>query len=160
MCEADSINLIMVMIGVGLPFRVLPGVIADRITGPLNLLIPACFITGASLYSWTLIRSSYGLYVFAASFGIGIASVQALFSPALVMLTPDPLELGMRLGLGNFFVSWAVLTGAPLAGVLVASGRSGYWWAQVWAGSSMCVGGCCILGARIVRSGIKLKVKT
>ena len=68
--QAGSINLLLVMNGIGLPGRLLPDYNADRLTGPMNLLVP-CTADGALLlYCWIEVRNVPGMYVFSAIYSI------------------------------------------------------------------------------------------
>lgn len=157
--DSGAAQVLFVMVFSGLPFRVIPGMVADRLTGPLNLLIPATFFSGIMMILWTLVRTTTGVYLFASAYGMGISTVQSLFSPVLVSLSPDPMRAGTPLGVGNFIVAWAVLIGPPIAGALVRLGDNSFIYAQLWAGSLMCIGGLLLVTARVVKCGLQPRVR-
>lgn len=87
-----SLNLLLAMSAANLPGRFLPGILSDRCMGPLNTLIPACFLSGACLFLWTEVQGYGGLVVVACFYGFCCAGVQALYAAALASFTT---------GLGN-----------------------------------------------------------
>jgi len=96
----DSINLLMVMVGIGLPGRLIPNYLADRFFGPLQSMTPFVFICGILFFGWTGVHSTTGLYVFAAVYGTGSGAVQSLWPATLSSLTTDLKKAGTRLGMG------------------------------------------------------------
>lgn len=153
----DSVNLLLVMVGVGVPARITPALIADRFTGPLNIMLPFVLLCGTMFFAWTGIKESGSLYVFASLYGIGSAGIQSLFPPALASLTGDLKKAGTRLGMGFFVVSFAVLTGPPLAGALITNADGEFLHAQIWAGCSMFLGVSLLIAARISKTGWRLR---
>ena len=86
---SQSINLLIIMNGVGMVGRLLPGWIADRYTGPLNSLIPVSAVCALMLYCWAAVSSSAGLYVFSCVYGLFAAGIQSLWPATLTSLTTD-----------------------------------------------------------------------
>ena len=141
------------MNGVGCVGRVIPAYFADRYFGPLNTLIPAVFGAGFMIYCWAAISSRGGLTAFAVVYGLFAAGIQALFPATLSSLTTDLKRTGVRMGMVFSVVSFASLTGPPLAGALVQEDRGKYLHAQMFAGSVL-VGGCLVLiASRVMRTG-------
>jgi MFS family permease len=102
------------------------------------------------MYSWIGIHSIGGLYAFAAIYGSGSAVVQALW-PAIIgkcSKEPDLKKAGVRMGMAFTIVSFASLTGPPLAGALIQSMGGNYIGANIWAGTSFMVGGCLLIATR------------
>lgn len=156
---ASSIDLLMVMVGVGLPGRLIPNYIADRFSGPLQAMTPPVFICGILFFGWTGVKSSTGLYVFAAVYGTASGAVQSLWPATLSSLTTDLKKAGTRLGMGFTIVSVATLTGPPLAGALVSLNGGDYLFAQVWAGCCMLLGGSLLIASRTAKVGWVLRAK-
>ncbi|OAL31388.1 hypothetical protein AYO22_00980 [Fonsecaea multimorphosa] len=98
--QATSINLLMVMNGVGVPSRILPAYIAQRWVGALNLMIPLVIVAGMILYCWMAVDSVTGLWIFSVAYGVVAAGIQALFPVVLTSLTSDPKMIGVRTGMG------------------------------------------------------------
>jgi MFS family permease len=155
--RSESINLLIMMNGVGLVGRMVPAYFADRYFGPLNTLIPFAMISGVLIFCWAAVHSVGGLYAFAAIYGLFAAGIQSLFPATLSSLTTDMSKMGVRMGMVFTIVSFATLTGTPLAGALIQYKNGSYLAAQMFAGSVL-VGGCLILvAARLSRSGMQLK---
>ena len=110
------------------------------------------------MLAWSGVSTPPGLWAFSAIYGFFAAGVQGLFPAALSSLTTDLRKAGARMGMGFFIVSFACLTGPPLAGVLVQLGDgTNYLYAQLWAGMSMLCGSLLVLGARVSLAGWTVK---
>lgn len=55
------------MNGVGLPGRLGPNFLADRVTGPLNLIAIFAGISSLIMYCWTALNSVPGVWLLLAS---------------------------------------------------------------------------------------------
>lgn len=97
--QSTSISLLLVLNGVGIPARIIPAYIAQRWTGPLNLMIPTVASAGIILYCWTAVDSVTGLWIFTVAYGIAAAAIQALFPVVMTSLTKDPKKAGVRAGM-------------------------------------------------------------
>lgn len=155
----QATNLLMVLNGVGVFFRILPNYAADRWTGPLNLLIPSTLVSGVMLLVWIAVSDRVGLYIFAVLYGIFAASAQSLFPATLASISPDVKKLGTRLGMVLTIISFASLTGPPIAGALLARAGGSYLYVQLFAGLNMVVGTGTIIAARVARVGLALRAK-
>ena len=127
----DSINLIILINGVGIPGRLIPALVSDHFLGPLNSMIPTVLIAAVMLYSWAAVHSSAGVYAFAAIYGLPSAGIQTLWPATLSSLTSDPKKMGTRIGMGFSIGSFASLTGSPLGGALVSVDKGRYLDAQI-----------------------------
>lgn len=79
------------------------------------------------------------MYAWVVLYGIATAGIQSPFPAALSFLTMDLHKLGVRIGMVFSIVSFATLTGPPIAGAIV-NGPGGYTGAKAFAGSSIAVG--------------------
>ncbi|KAG0647081.1 Aspyridones efflux apdF [Hyphodiscus hymeniophilus] len=154
----SSVNLLITLNGVGVVGRVIPNFIADRYTGPLNMLLPSALITACLSFCWIAVSSVGGLYAWAIIYGISASAIQSLFPATLSSLTTNLRMQGTRMGMIFTIVSFAVLTGPPIAGQLIQRKDGGYLYAQVFAGSVMIVG-CGFLVAAKLSKDRKLGVK-
>ena len=153
--QAEGINDLLILNGVGLFGRIMPALLADRYFGPLNTLIPFAFVSGLLLYCWAAVTQKGGLVAFAVVYGLFASGIQAMFPAVLASLTSDLKKAGVRMGMVFSVVSFACLTGPPLAGALIQKRNGSYLYAQMFAGSVM-MGGCLTLVAcRISRNGWK-----
>ncbi|KAJ4293560.1 hypothetical protein N0V90_008843 [Kalmusia sp. IMI 367209] len=132
-----SINLVLIMNGMGMPGRLLPGYIADRYLGPYNTIIPWCFITAIILYCWAAVKTEASLYAFTILYGFFSAGFQGLFPAVMASLTKDLSKVGTRNGMGLSVVGFASLTGPPIAGALIQKDNGGYLTAQMWAANQV-----------------------
>lgn len=151
--QAEAINDLLIMNGVGLFGRLIPAHLADRFFGPVNTIIPFAFISGLLIYCWAAVNSKGGLVGFAIIYGLFASGIQSLFPATTASLTPDLKKAGVRMGMVFSVVSFACLTGPPLAGALIQRRDGSYLYAQMFAGSVM-MGGCMTLVAcRVSKKG-------
>ncbi|KAK3114055.1 hypothetical protein LTR53_007986 [Teratosphaeriaceae sp. CCFEE 6253] len=158
MTYQESINLLLTMVCVGFFWRLVPNYFADRF-GPLNVLLPFVFLCGIMMYGWIGIHRPATLYDFAAIYGSGSAGIQSMWPAALASLNTDISKTGVRMGMGFSLVSFACLTGPPLAGALIQQKDGDYLYALVWAGTCFMIGGGLIIGARISKVGWRLRCR-
>lgn len=154
---STSVNLILIMNGMGLPGRLIPGYIANKWLGPYNTLIPLGFITSLLMYCWAAVKTKASLYVFTILYGFFSAGFQGLFPATMANLTKDQSKMGTRNGMGLSVVGFASLTGPPIAGALIQQNHGDYLWAQAWAGSMMMVGTATMIVGRICITGWKMR---
>ncbi|CZR57866.1 related to monocarboxylate transporter 4 [Phialocephala subalpina] len=154
----ESINLLIVLNGVGVLGRIIPNFLADRFFGPMNSIIPVILISSALCFCWIAVDSRGGLYAWAVVYGLMGAAIQSLFPATLSSLTQDPRMQGTRMGMVFSIVSFAVLTGPPIAGQLIQRKGGSYTYAQIFAGVDLIIGCCFLLAARYAKSP-KLMVK-
>jgi MFS family permease len=146
----DSLNLLLVLNGMGIPGRLIPNYLADRF-GPVTLLIPTSMIASVCILSWMAVDSVAGLYAWAVFYGMAAGGIQSLFPAGLSSLTPDLRKAGIRLGMAFSIISFATLIGPPIAGVIITSSGGSYRGAQLFAGLSMLVGTVFFSFAKIAR---------
>lgn len=70
------------------------------------------------LFSWTAVRSLDGLIPFVIFFGFFTGAVISLFSPALLVISPDLKLVGTRLGMASVLGGFGFLVGPPIAGAI------------------------------------------
>ncbi|PNY30007.1 MFS monocarboxylate transporter [Tolypocladium capitatum] len=143
----DSLNLLLFLNGIGVVGRVLPNYVADRV-GAVNVYIPTSIIASALVFCFITITSPTGLSAWVAFYGIAAAGIQSLFPVALSFLTSDLRKLGVRMGMTFTIVSFAVLTGPPIAGAIINS-PAGYTGSKAFAGSSIAVGCGFLVAAKV-----------
>ncbi|KAL7620051.1 hypothetical protein AAE478_010600 [Parahypoxylon ruwenzoriense] len=157
----ESLNLLLILNGVGILGRLLPNHLADRI-GPLNIMIPTCLICGVALLAWMAVRTPSQLYGWSVVYGIAAGALQSLFPAGLSSLTTDLRRQGTRMGMVFTIVSFAVLTGNPIAGAIISAAGGSYHGAQAFTGACLLVGMGMISAARFARmrkTGAGWKVK-
>ncbi|KAJ6111628.1 hypothetical protein N7523_007689 [Penicillium sp. IBT 18751x] len=154
--ERTSIYLLMIMNGVGIVGRLVPNLLADQFTGPLNLLIPFSCATAIVAYCWSAVHDMSSLYAFAVFYGLFAAGIQSLFPATLSTLTTDLKKIGVRMGMVLSIVAVAALIGSPIAGALVSTDDGEYLYAQIFMGSAIIAGTVVLIGARVTTVGLGL----
>src|SRR6195952_76029 len=147
------------MNGMGVVGRLVPNIVADRALGPLNTIIISSLTTGIITFCWVAVKTSTGLWAFAAFFGFFCAGIQSLFPACLASLTPDLQKRGARMGMGFAVAGLASLTGSPLGGGLVQADHGGYLYAQMWAGASLVAASAFLFASRWAVVGFNFKLK-
>jgi MFS family permease len=155
---SNSIILLIILNGVGIPARVLAGHVADRYLGALNTLIPVLLYVNVLAFCWMGVTSQTSLYIFVSFYGLGLAAFQSLIPTTVARMTKDISKVGTRMGMVFTFLSFASLVGPPIGGALLAADSGVYLYAQAWSGASAAVGTALVLAARIYAFGWK-KVK-
>jgi hypothetical protein len=157
--QGTAFNMVIIMNAIGMPGRLVPNYYADGRVGPLNLLVPTCFIVGILALSWMRVTSYGGLIAWGCVYGFCAAGIQSLFPATLSSLTTDLSKAGTRMGMVFTIVSFATLTGSPIGGALVQMKVGSYWAAQLFAGLVLLVGGTLLAGSRIAKVGLDWRVR-
>ncbi|KAA8650880.1 uncharacterized protein ATNIH1004_003569 [Aspergillus tanneri] len=148
----DSLNVLLILNGVGVVGRMIANHFADTM-GPLNMMIPTCLIAGIALLSWMAVHTPGQLYAWTVVYGIIAGAILSLFPAGLSSLTTDLSKRGARIGMNFTVVSFATLTGNPIAGAIISADAGKYIGAQVFMGASFLLGGAFIFAARLTRQG-------
>ncbi|ODM18443.1 hypothetical protein SI65_06314 [Aspergillus cristatus] len=156
---SNSLNLTMVLNGVGIVGRILPGVIGDRVAGMLNILILLSFAASLLAYCWAAISKAAELYVFAVVYGIIAAALQSLFPATATTMTPSIERTGTRLGMILTIVGVASLMGPAIEGALIQEDDGVYLYAQLFSATAILIGALAAVACRIAKTGFKFKVK-
>ncbi|KAH7327816.1 major facilitator superfamily domain-containing protein [Stachybotrys elegans] len=138
----DSLNVLLILNGMGVVGRLVPNYMADRV-GAINMFIPAVGVTAALAFAWMGVSTPAGMYGWTCVYGIFASAIQSLFPAALATLTTDLRKIGVRIGMVFTIVSFAVLLGTPVAGAIVDS-PAGFRGAQAFA-ASVLMAGCGLL---------------
>jgi MFS family permease len=146
----ETIPILLVLNGVGIPGRLIPAYMADHYFRPLTISLFVSFVTSVLLFCWIPIKSTGGIYTFAALYGLFAAALQAMFPATLANLTLDHKKIGTRMGMGFALSSFGCLIGGPAGGALVELGNGTYLYGQVLAGSCGMLGFLCFLLAAII----------
>ncbi|KAF2732259.1 MFS general substrate transporter, partial [Polyplosphaeria fusca] len=158
MSYADSLNLVIIANGVGIPARVLPGYIADHFLGVLNTTILGVACNVAILWAWLGVDSIAAFYVFAVIWGLASASFQSLFPSTIAALSNDITKTGTRLGMAFLVIGLSALAGGPIAGAVLEAGGD-YTAPICWSSASTVAGLGLIVSARCVKHGWRVRVR-
>ncbi|USP72763.1 major facilitator superfamily general substrate transporter [Curvularia clavata] len=154
-----SINVLLVLNGVGVLGRLVPSWFADKYTGPYNVLIPFCFVSTIVLYFWPLVTNGPGLYAWAVCYGFFVAGFQGIFPAVMTTLTKDMSKVGTRNGQGLAIIGLGTFIGPPIAGALIQSYGGGYLSAQLFAATSVLLGSCILVLGRLSITGLKFRAR-
>lgn len=143
----QSLNLLLILNGVGVFGRMISNHYADTF-GPLELLIPTCLLAAVATFSWIAVHTPGQTYVWTVFYGIISGSILSLFPAGISSLTTDLSTRGAYIGMNFTVISFATLTGNPIAGALITAMEGRYLGAQVFMGSSFIVGTAFIIAAR------------
>lgn len=158
---SDSLNLLLVLNGVGIVGRLVPGFLALWF-GTFNVFTTLVATTALTMYFWAAVSSLEGLYVWTVFFSLSMGGIQSLFPAALAALKFDAQKQGTRMGMVFAVIGFGILIGPPISGMLVKNSGGRYLTAQVFSGSCMVAGLLLLLAAREVkrrRDGLKLMSK-
>ncbi|PLB55517.1 MFS general substrate transporter [Aspergillus steynii IBT 23096] len=156
---SNTLNLILVLNGVGVIGRIVPSLIGDRITGRLNMLIPISVASAVLIFAWMAVDSVAGLYVFTVFYGLVGGAAQSLFPATATTMTPDVRRTGTRLGMILSVVGFATLTGPAIEGALIQQEGGSYVGAQAFAASAIMLGALFAEACRVAKTGLHLRVK-
>ena len=140
------------MNAVGMPGRLVCGLVADRVLGPVNTLAPVTLIAGILMYCWAAVTTKGGLFAWCIIYGFFAAGIQSLFPASCASLTKDLTKMGVRTGMCFTVVSIACLTGPPLAGFLIQKDNGGFLYAQVFGGSALFGSALLLVASKIAQN--------
>jgi MFS family permease len=141
----------MAINGVGIPGRILPAWLVTRFGDVLSIFYPCTLIAGAMMYFWILVHTRSQLIVWVVFYGFFANAVQALFVGGVGSLTKDKQKMGVRVGMVFTIISFASLTGPPIAGALIDKRNGDFLYAQIFGGTVMVSGAVALVGAALAR---------
>jgi predicted MFS family arabinose efflux permease len=148
----QSLNLVILVNGIGVPARVLPGFVADRYLGVLNTFFLCIFLCATVLWAWLGVSGIPGYYAFITLYGVFSAAFQSLVPTTVAALSSDMTKTGTRLGMALTAVGLSALVGGPISGAMLKS-TGGYNAPIYWASASSAVGVGLCWWARCVKHG-------
>jgi predicted MFS family arabinose efflux permease len=100
--------------------RTVPNFVADHY-GPMNVLIPSGLISAGLIFAMFGATSVAGVATFGVFYGFFSGGMVSLVAPAVgsFVTNRDLSDLGIRIGIVSFTLSFALLTGNPIAGALL-----------------------------------------
>ncbi|BGP56722.1 hypothetical protein JCM8202v2_004352 [Rhodotorula sphaerocarpa] len=130
--------------------RTIPNYFADQF-GPLNLLIPATFVSAIMIFFWIpAMMNGAGVVVWSLLFGAFQGAFVSMLPAAVASLTNDMRTIGIRMAMAFLLQSSTALVGTPIAGYIISrrGGQAGYVGAGVYSGVVVLVGVGLIAWAR------------
>ncbi|KAL3426875.1 transporter MCH4-like protein 6 [Phlyctema vagabunda] len=101
--QSESINLLLVLNGVGIIGRTVPAYVANHYVGPMNTLLLVTIASVVCSYAMIGVTTRGGFYAWTVVYGIMGNAVQGMFPVVLSSLTSDLSKAGVRMGM--IFVS-------------------------------------------------------
>lgn len=98
--RANTYWLLAIINAGSLPGRLLPGFYADYV-GSFNVLTPCALITGILLFTWYVITTPAGIYIFAILYGFFQGSMISLQASSIGSICKDLREIGTMLGMSS-----------------------------------------------------------
>ena len=149
-----SFLLILALNGIGIAGRIFPAWLVPYCGGVLNVFTFVCFCAGLLLYLWALVRNLSGLIAFVIVYGFFANAVQSMFVGGVGSLTKDKQKMGARIGMIFSTVSFACLTGPPIAGALITARDGDFLYAQMFGGTTLVLSSVALLGAAILKNRV------
>lgn len=146
----DSLNLTLVLNGIGFIARLLPSFIANYL-GTMNVFIAFLFSSALCMFTWIPVHSTPGLYAWTTFYSLSVGGVQSLFLAVVTIISSDMSRIGARLGIISAAVGVGALLGSPLSGAIISGNGGSYTGAQAFSGSTLIVGGLFVLASREVK---------
>ena len=94
----DSLNLLLVVNGVGHIGRMTPNLFADKFLGPITLIESFALVSGICFLAWMAVTSAGALHAWAVLYGIAPGGVQS-FPAGLTKITADVSKTVIRIGM-------------------------------------------------------------
>ncbi|GIC89003.1 uncharacterized protein Aud_005404 [Aspergillus udagawae] len=139
--------------------RIAPNALSDRI-GVFNTMAPITLLLGVTVLCMLGVHNEAGMIVEAVVTGFFSGVVVALPPVCFRMLTANKSMIGTRIGQGFAVGGLGLLIGGPSGGAILGRkeplGWTGLW---VYGGVAGCVAGIILVGVRIMKAGVSLKVK-
>lgn len=112
-----------------------------------------CFGAGVIVFALFGVSSPGGIVAVAIFYGFFSGAFVSLLSPALISLSDNFSEIGIRLGMGFLVLSLAALTGSPITGALLD--KYGFYAPTIWSGVCVLSGSVIIGTAVVLQSRVK-----
>lgn len=145
-------DLLSILNAVSIVGRILFGYLAINI-GPQNLILLVAGCSSIVTFAFMSVESTLaGLIVLVCLYGFLTGAFFALQPSVFVSLSSHrPDMIGTRFGMAFTVMSFGMLFGSPIAGVIMrATGFSSAW---IWAGSCIIAGAVLIFGSLVSRNG-------
>jgi MFS family permease len=150
--------LVIIINGVGLPFRILAPMVADRL-GNVNVIMVVSILWVIVAFTWLAVHDIPAYYAFTVVYGIVSASFQCLFPSTVSRITPRLDTIGTRLGMAFGINAIASLTGPPIGGRIQTADGGSFRGAQIWAAVSTLIACLFFIILRLQVGGLLLKAK-
>lgn len=135
--------------------RVLPGWLGVHF-GPMNVLVPSCFISMIVAWCWIPAKNEGGIIAFALIFGFVSGPLIGLPGAIVSQLTENMNRLGVRMSFAFFWSSIGVLIGPPMAGIMERK-YDNWLWPKIYCALLWVISTCFHLLSRQLQSKGQLR---
>ncbi|OQE11492.1 hypothetical protein PENVUL_c002G09293 [Penicillium vulpinum] len=133
---SDSLLLLILMNGVGVPSRIASAFVADRWLGAVRTCIAVSIPCGIAILGWIGVHTHVGMFIWATVYGLLVNCAQSQLPAANAYFgSKDPEKSGTRVGMITTINSIPLLTGPYIAGQLIALREGDYLYAQLFGGA-------------------------
>ncbi|KAH7915578.1 MFS general substrate transporter [Hygrophoropsis aurantiaca] len=126
--------------------RTIPNFLADFV-GPFNVMIPCTVISGGLMFLMFAATDLNGTVAFGILYGFFSGAFVSIITPAAASFSRDLNEIGIRIGITSFIIGFALLTGTPIAGALVAYDGEYVWYRPLVFATVVVLAGAAFLAA-------------
>ncbi|KAF5699213.1 major facilitator superfamily transporter [Fusarium mundagurra] len=151
--DDGALLILIIMSAAGITGRLIPPFLADRFFKPLRTLVASLLLSSLNVFAWTAVSSRAGLTAWVIAYAFTANAVQTLFTASMGEVTSDMTKLGVRIGMVFTIISFACLAGPPIGGRLVQYGNGDFLYAQIFAATSMLIGGLLVAFAKVKQVG-------
>lgn len=131
--------------------RILPNIHLADWLGPMNMIILTVIILAVTALGFIRVTTTVGVFVCASVYGFFTGTFFALQPTIFVRLTSDLRFMGTRFGMAFSIMSFALLFGSPISGVLQrAYGYDASW---IWGAATLLAGSVVLSVARVLKIG-------
>lgn len=138
--------LIAILNAAGVPGRVIPGILGDKL-GRLNALFAAGVSTAILIFCWPLVETNAAIIGFAVAIGFTSGAIISGSSVALSLCPTNPRDVGTWLGQALAIASLAALAAPPANGALIKA-YGGFEQASYLSGAMCLLGALLTLAAK------------
>lgn len=125
------------------------GLVADAYFGAFNTLVALTFASGVTAFGWIGAQTNAGMIIWIIVYGLLTGGLQAICTPCIAAIAPDPEIIPTWNGLVLGFVSFAVLGTGSIGGELLENaGGTDYVPMQVFTGVTLTIAGALFLAIR------------
>ncbi|KAI1484210.1 MFS general substrate transporter [Daldinia eschscholtzii] len=143
--DVKSVEFVLVTNAIAIVARPIFGFLADKFLGPVETFGLNCIALGVMAFGWIGVHERIAMYVYSAFVGFVNGGAQGLFTSAISSFVPDVRKMGTWIGMTLGLCGFATLAGPPTMGAIVDANGGKYLWAQIWAGSTIIIGGTMVL---------------
>lgn len=138
--------------------RIIPNIHLADIMGPMNMIMVTTAILAVTSLGFIGVKNVAGVFVISVVYGFFTGTFFALQPTIFVRLTGDMSVMGTRFGMAFSIMSFGLLIGSPISGVLQRAFGS-YNASWVWAAITL-AGGSALLGvSRTLKVGPRVGIK-